>query len=390
MNENDYKISLDDIFDAYFDCRKNKKNTENAISFEINHEIKLVKLWREINEGTYEIGKSICFVVKKPVYREVFAADFRDRIVHHLVINKLLKYFEEEFISSSYSCRKGKSVLYGVKELDKFIKECSCNYTKDCYVLKMDIQSFFMSIDKTILGDIIEAFIEKKYPSENEDKEIIKRLCRQIINHRPELNCRKKSKPIDWEILPKHKSLFNVGENKGLAIGNLTSQIFANYYLNGLDHYIKDVLKFKYYGRYVDDFFIVSENKDELLKSINLIKKYLKDNLKMTLHPNKIYMQEVKKGVKFTGAVVKPHRIYVINRVITNLCNILKTYQYKEINEDNMKSLISSVNSYLGTMRHYKTYKIIKKIFITEDKLGKWSYLLRISDDMKKIILIDK
>ena len=123
------EIALEDIFQAYYDCRKNKRRTINALAFELNFEQELIRLWREINSGKYRIGRSIAFVVQKPVQREVFAADFRDRIVHHLIINKLNPLFEEYFSDGSYSCRAGRGTLYGVRNIAAAVKECSAGYT---------------------------------------------------------------------------------------------------------------------------------------------------------------------------------------------------------------------------------------------------------------------
>ena len=134
------EITVEDIFKAYYECRKHKRNTANALKFELNYEGNLMQLRDEINAGSYRVGRSVAFIVDKPVKREIFAGDFRDRIVHHLLINKTEHLFEKEFIHDSFSCRKGKGTLCGVKRLNRFIRTCSENYTKHCYVLKLDIQ----------------------------------------------------------------------------------------------------------------------------------------------------------------------------------------------------------------------------------------------------------
>jgi RNA-directed DNA polymerase len=130
------KITLD-LFQAYFDARKNKRNTINALSFEKHFEANIFTLCEEIIENRYEPKPSICFIVDKPVKREIFAADFRDRVVHHFIYNYISPVFEKVFINDSYSCRKGKGTHYGIKRIDHFIRSCSLNYTKNCYVLKL-------------------------------------------------------------------------------------------------------------------------------------------------------------------------------------------------------------------------------------------------------------
>jgi len=150
------KLTLD-LFQAYFDARKNKRNTINQLAFEKHFEANLFALCDEIVEQRYKPKPSICFVVNKPVKREIFAADFKDRVVHHLLFNYISPVFEKQFINDSYSCRTGKGTHYGIKRIDHFIRSCSQNYSKDCYILKLDIQGYFMAMNKTLLYDKIKA-----------------------------------------------------------------------------------------------------------------------------------------------------------------------------------------------------------------------------------------
>ncbi len=368
-NEIPTQIALSDVFKAYYECRKHKRRTINALAFELNFEREIVKLWREINENKYKIGRSIAFIVKSPVQREVFAANFRDRIVHHLVISKINHLFEQEFVNNSYSCREGKGVLFGVKNIQSQIFDCSNGYTTDCYILKLDIRSFFMSINKHILYQRLYLFLSEKY--NKPDKAILLRLIKQIVYHNPQDNCIIKGKRADWNGLPCYKSLFWAEGHCGMPIGNLTSQIFANFYLNSFDKYITETLGFKYYGRYVDDFILIHQNKNVLLNAHTKIKQFLANDLKLRLHPQKVYIQHYTKGVNFIGATIKPYRIYLGKRSKTNMFQkIYNTLpQMAQSIENTFKLLgnfITSINSYIGLMRHYNTYnlrcKIIKKI----------------------------
>lgn len=363
------QIALSDVFEAYYKCRKNKRRTINALAFELNFEREVIKLWRDINENKYKIGRSIAFIVKSPVQREVFAANFRDRIVHHLVISKINHLFEQEFIQNSYSCRDGKGVLYGVKSIQSQMFDCSEGYTSDCYILKLDIRSFFMSINKHILYQKLYQFLSEKY--DKPDKIILLRLVKQIVYHNPQDNCIIKGKRSDWNGLPCYKSLFWAQGHCGMPIGNLTSQIFANFYLNSFDKYVTETLGIKYYGRYVDDFILMHKNKEFLLDAHKKIERFLADNLKLVLHPQKVYIQHYSKGVQFIGAFIKPHRIYLGKRSKTNLFQKIYTSLPKmAISVENTFNLlgnfITSINSYMGLMRHYSTYNlrcsIIKKI----------------------------
>jgi retron-type reverse transcriptase len=280
------KIELEEVFEAYFNCRSNKRNTANAIAFEVDYESNLVKLYEEINSGTYQVGRSIAFIVNKPVKREIFAADFRDRVVHHLIISKLNHLFEKQFIYDSYSCRIGKGTHFGIQRIDKFIRQCSANYTNDCYILKLDLKAFFMSINKNILFEKLALFTQQKYHAP--DKELIIRLCKKIIFNNPTQNCIIKGKRSNWDDLPGTKSLFHSKPNCGLPIGNLTSQVFANFYMDSFDHYIKHDLKIRYYGRYVDDFVIVYKSKEYLKNLIPKLSDFLQSNIQATIHPKKI------------------------------------------------------------------------------------------------------
>ncbi len=138
---------LIDLFQAYYSCRKNKRNTLQALEFEMNYETHIIELYHDIIEKKYEIQPSIAFIVKKPVMREVFAGNFRDRVVHHYIISELNQYFEKVFIYDSYSCRVWKGTLFWINQAKKYMRACSTNFTQETYVLKLDIQSFFMWID---------------------------------------------------------------------------------------------------------------------------------------------------------------------------------------------------------------------------------------------------
>ena len=154
---------LYDLFLAYYDARRNKRNTNNALSFELHYESSLIHLCDDIFKRNYQPRRSIAFIVNKPVKREVFAADFRDRIVHHLIFNYIAPVFEKRFVNDSYSCRTGKGTHYGIQRVDHFIRSCSENYHKDCYILKMDIQGYFMSIDRLLLYDIVVVHPDQDY-----------------------------------------------------------------------------------------------------------------------------------------------------------------------------------------------------------------------------------
>jgi RNA-directed DNA polymerase len=389
--ENRASISIEELFQAYIKCRRYKRSTANAIAFEVDYESNLVKLCEEINSGTYQPGKSITFIVNEPVKREIFAADFRDRVVHHLIIGKLNSLFEKEFIHDSYACRTGKGTHFGIQRINRFIRQCSKNYTQDCYILKLDIKGFFMSIDKGILFEKLKVFINDRY--KELDKDLVVELCRKVIFYDPTKKCIIKGKRENWQGLPPNKSLFCSPKNYGLPIGNLTSQILANFYMNLFDHFIKYDLKIRFYGRYVDDFIIVHPDKEYLKSVIPKIKNFLEKELQLTLHPNKIYLQHYTKGVKYLGAVIKPYRTYIANRTKGNLYHAIRKQNliargHKPTEEEKGKFL-SSMNSYLGIMKHYKTYRLRQRIII-KNLSGWWWNSVYLSGGVSKFSLKQK
>lgn len=364
-------VTTEGMLEAYYDCRRSKRRTASAIVYEMNYESNLIALRDRINTRTYQPGKSICFVVTRPRYREVFAASFEDRIVHHYIALRLEPLFELVFSPRTFNCRKGKGQLYGVKMLEADIKEASNNYTTDCYIMKLDLQGFFMSIDKALLARMIDDFIVKYYTGEDIDD--LRYLCQVVVLHCPEKNCERHSPREMWEHLPANKSLFTNGDGKGVAIGNLFAQLFANFLLNTLDWYIED-LGIKYHGRYVDDFYCIHKDKQVLLSAVPKIRAKLAE-FGLSINPKKFYFQHYTKGVEFTGAVVKPYRTYCCNRVLTNfIAAVRKLNRAKNI--DDVTHAICSINSYLGLLRQYNEYGKRRKILkMIEPRVYQWIYI---------------
>lgn len=370
---------ITDLFRAYFDARKNKRNTINQIKFEIDYEKNLIELCEDIKNRSYHISPSICFISEKPVKREIFAADFRDRVVHHLLFNYISPVFEQIFIDDSYSCRKGKGTMYGIRRIENFIYECSRAYTSDCYILKLDIHGYFMSIDKDILYRQLDCFISEaaRNTAGNDfpetDTDLVMYLIEKVLSDDPTLNCRVKGRRNDWQGLPPSKSLFHSGYNCGLPIGNLTSQLFSNVYLHPLDCFVKNTLAMPYYGRYVDDFAIIHPDKEKLKKVIGQISEFLKDRLCLNLHPKKIYLQDYSKGVNFLGAAIKPYRTYISRRTKQNFISCIhslnKKLSHREPSKSELAEMRAKINSYLGIMSHYYTYNIRKKYLLERENL---------------------
>lgn len=273
----------------------------------------------ELKNKNYKTGKYACFAITDPKIREVWAADFRDRILHHLLVDYLEPIWEKKFIFHSYACRLFKGAHNAVKKLKLALKRQTAT-GKDLWHLKMDIESFFTSIDKTILFSLIKKHIA------NPD---ILWLAELIIFQNPTDNYIIKGDRKILASVPKHKSLFYVPPDKGLPIGNYTSQFFANVYLNELDQFIKHSLKCRYYFRYMDDLLFIHPSKEQLLLWRNEIKIFLETNLKLKLHPKKQTLQPVSRGIDFCGYIVKPDYTLVRRRTVKKLKNKLWRFNQK-------------------------------------------------------------
>jgi hypothetical protein len=234
------------------------------------------------------------------------------------------------------------------------MRSVSDNYKQKAFVLKLDIKGYFMNIDRQLLYKQNQRLVSQLYKNNPQEINEILYLLKKIIFNDPTKNCRIRGQAKDWSGLPKNKSLFGAKQGKGLPIGNLTSQLFGNIYLNKFDHFVKRQLKCHYYGRYVDDMIFFHRDKEFLKNLIPKINKYLKDNLGLELHEKKIYLQEINHGVQFLGAIIKPGRIYPSSRITKNFYHCL-------INACYGKAKITQINSYLGMLKQYRSYKLRKK-----------------------------
>lgn len=339
-------IELTEVFEAYFDCRKGKRNTFNASAFEENLESNVIELHRELAEDRYEPGRHICFVVQYPQIREIWAADFRDRVVQTLFYNRYRERFHSRFIHDSYACIPGKGALRGAQRLGDFCRRATQNWSQPCYYLKADVANFFVAIDKDVLYEaLLEVVKEEEW----------QRLAYTILYNDPREGVHIKGNKKLLSLVPHRKSLFRCEANKGLPIGNLTSQFFANVYLNKLDQFVKHELKCKYYVRYVDDFVILDKDPGKLNDIYDAANTFLGESLGLSLHNNKKRIAPLEQGVDFVGYVIKPHRIQLRRRVISNLNRKLERF----ISEEDLtyEDYAPSLNSYLGFLRQASGYR---------------------------------
>lgn len=356
MNTSDERATwlAKELRKAYVAARRGKTNKPEVEKFDAIAKLELPALAKEIHSRSYTPRPSTAFIVNKPVKREIFAADFRDRVVHHFLFNQVNKWWDARFIEDNYSCRVGKGTLYGIRRLDHHIRSVSRNYTRPAYVLKLDLQGYFMSLERKKLYARAMWGLDRQFPERGYAYQLCKFLWKVIIFNDPlnkvEFNCPRSA----WKGLPPSKSLFHQPKGRGIAIGNLTSQLLSNIYLDQLDQFVTLELGFKHYGRYVDDFYIVSESKAELVQASSTIEAYVTGRLGLVLHPHKRHLQECHKGVAFLGAVIYPHRIHPGKRLKRNLLAALSQ-------EDCSKETEAS---YKGLVKHYKHHKLLKGVAI--------------------------
>ena len=342
---------LEDLFAAYYSARKNKRSTSSQLKFELNLEDNLMSLYEDLVNRTYKPSPCICFITTDPVKREIFASCFRDRVVHHLLYNYINPLFEPTFIYDSYSCRAGKGTLFGIKRLEHHIRSCTRNYTREAYVLKLDIQGYFMSIPKARLYEVIMRRLEKFRDSAEFDFDLVDFLIRGILFRNPAEGCRIIGSASEWDSLPPSKSLLCAAPGVGLPIGDLTSQLFSNIYLGELDKYVKRTLGCKHYGRYVDDFYIVDTDAGRLRALIPLLETYLRDTLGLTLHPRKRWILPTKYEVSFLGARLRYRRRWISRR---NCAGIIRALQRNYLpSEADSSSISRTISSYYGLIKHF-------------------------------------
>lgn len=333
--------TMEEIVVAYSDCRKGKRNTDSAIAFELRLARNLCRLRDDLASGRYQIGASRCFVVTNPKPREVWAAAFRDRIVHHIMYNRIAPVFEASFSAASCACIPGRGTLYGAKRLERQVRSVTQNWSRRAYYLKLDLSNFFVSIHRPTLFGLLEPKLGSGWT---------RSITEQILFHDPLPQVDVRSPPELMALVPRHKSLFHAAEGCGLPIGNLSSQFFANVYLNALDQFIGHRIKPKGYIRYVDDFILLHESTEWLAEAKARIEAFLDSRLRAAINPTKTVLQPIDRGVDFVGQVIKPWRRVLRGRMLPAAIRRVAA-------AGDPDSRRSSANSYLGLMRQCGAFR---------------------------------
>ncbi len=320
-NYNDI-ISVENLLEAWGEFQRGKKKKEDVMEFKRNFMTNIFSLHNDLKSKTYTHGDYEHFVICDPKRRDIHKASVRDRLLHHALYRRLYPFFDTTFIVDSYSCRDNKGTHRAMNRFDVFARKESNNHTKTVWVLKCDIRKFFASINHEILLDVLRKRIE--------DEDILK-LLKNIIGS------------FDSDVFLQGKALQKIG----LPLGNLTSQLLVNIYMNEFDQYVKHVLKVKYYIRYADDFVFMSKDRSYLEGLHQKVEAFLVRELKLSLHPDKVFIKTLASGVDFLGWVHFPqHKV---------LRTVTKKRMFRKVNEKN-------VTSYLGLLSHGNAKKIQNKL----------------------------
>ena len=337
------------LYIAFKEAKRGKRKTKDEQRFELNADDNLRILRKDMLARTYSPSRGTAHIIHRPVMREIFAAPFRDRVVHHYIYDQVYDFWDKRFIYDSYSCREGKGTLMGIRRMDYHIRSVSRNYARKVYILKLDIQGYFMSLPRKELYERALWGLNKQYERrlDSEEYKLLKYLWHQIIFDDPVRGVKKKGRLSDWEDLPKNKSLFCQKPGIGIVIGNLTSQLLSNIYLDMLDRFIVFDLGYRHYGRYVDDFYIVVAEDElaQLLRDVRAIEEYLKVR-KLTLHPKKRLLTTIDKGVPFLGAVI--HQGYILPGK-----RLKRNFRKACVEVQAGKKDIDTLVSYLGHVEHF-------------------------------------
>ena len=372
---------LFDLYIAYYDAARHKHKMAYVQKFERDLRQNLEDLCDDLLTGRYQAQPSKCFVIDYPKKREVFAAMFRDRIVHHLYFRYTHQMFERTFIADSYSCIEGRGTHYGISRLRQHIRQASLNWSQPCYAMNLDIRGYFMHINRAKLLEIATESLrtmathkvgmtdEVPIPSgvlltpatrwrDIRDMRFILWLTEQIIMLDPMENCIIVGDESDWDGMDRAKCMRYVQPGLGLPIGNLTSQLYSNVYMNPFDQFVKRDILCEYYGRYVDDSTMVDACREWLLEQVPKVSEFLADELGLQLHMGKLHVREVSQGVEFLGAFVKPYRDYISNKTLARIEENGKTIDLRDIGHAE-----ASINSYLGVLSHSASYNIRHHLF---------------------------
>ena len=320
-------ISIKNLCDAWTEFIRGKKSKKDVAEFSLSLSQNIFRLYYDLRTKTYRHGSYEAFSISDPKPRSIHKATVRDRLLHHAIYRVLYPYFDKKFIYDSYSCRQFKGTHRALNRFNDFVMQVSQSNSRTCWVLKCDVRKFFASIDHEKLVQIFKRHID--------DVDTV------------------------WLIERVIESFQSIGPGKGLPLGNLTSQLLVNVYMNEFDQYIKHQLRLKYYLRYADDFVIMYHDKGILMDILPKVQSFLNEQLKLSLHPDKVFIKTAASGVDFLGWVHFLHHRVIRTTTKNRMFNKIKDSQEKP----------ETVQSYLGLLSHGNSWKLRQKILGKSSKL---------------------
>ncbi len=333
--------SYENLYLAFRNARKGKTLKPYVVEFDHKFKENLLQLRTELLLHSYKPKPLQTFILRDPKTRKISKSHFRDRIIHHALCNIIAQLFEKEFIYDSFANRLGKGTFKAIERYEYFQRKVSHNYTRTSFVLKADIKKYFDNVSHDLLLEIIKKKIS--------DQKILWLIKTILSNHKTEK------------------------EGKGMPLGNLTSQFFANVFLNELDHFVKETLQAKYYIRYVDDFVILHKSPEVLRQYMKEIDTFLTEKLDLQLHPEKSKIIPSQKGTEFLGMRIFPHHKLLkgknLRKFYRKINSLYADYDSGLINYDTIYDSLEGWSAYANNANAYKLKKRILQS--VEDKFSR-------------------
>ena len=388
VNPETVLVPLHEWYSVYRICKRSSGSKPLHLLFRYsNFSKRIIAICTDVSNFEYMPQVAVCFMIEVPRLREVIAAVFDDKMVHTFYCEAVMPLLERYFLHpDSYACRKGKGGLRAVLKLQEYIYKDSEGYTKDVWLAKNDLKGFFMSIDTELGVKLLCDFINERV-EEGPRKQLLLYLTRIIYQSMPQMHCIMQSPRELHESLPEYKRMKGKCGFKGVAIGNRTSQMIAAFITTS---YLVLIQELGYhFVHYTDDTTIVVADRERWLLERKLIKTYLCDELRLTLHPDKVYLQHYSKGIEMLGYKVRFNRILPSDRIIHNFtwkldCMRRKAEESKVFIFANIEHYMQTVNSYMGLLSWCNSYRLRSKI-MDDIRNSVWGRCFVISKDNRKI-----
>ena len=356
-------VSLRALYDAWQCARRKKKPSANQLEFETHWIDRLIHLQNKLLRGTWTPSPSLCFIADQPKAREIHAPSFVDRIVHHWLVPLLEAIYERTFIADSFSNRVGKGTHAAVDRVRTFARAVHSGEGGGWY-LQLDISNFFVSIHRPTLYAMLKRRMRKRGIPLVVQR-VVHALLRWPIQRQ---GIRHHSTPAERARVPAHKRLENARSGCGIPIGNLSSQFFANVYLDALDQFVKHVLGVKRYVRYVDDFILFHHDRAQLERWQAAIAEFLQRDLRLALKPE-IRLRRIESGIDFLGYVVHPTHTRVRRRVVAHARSTLAQWEQRHVDgktlrdtPPNQRDVTARWRSYQGHQTHANTHRLQRQL----------------------------